>query len=245
MTTRPFPPATPHGQLEEVFPDIFLVPGSVNMMGGMRFCRNMVVLRHDGELTLVHSMRLDDEGLKALDALGDVKHVLRIAGFHGMDDPFYKARYGAKVWAMKKNVYASGFDNSKGEAAETYFEPDAYMDADTELPFPNARIVPLGCIVGEGLLLLERDGGVVIAGDSLQNIQSGAYMNLIAKIAMKLLGFIKPHSVGGGWLKQGKADRDDVRAILDLEFEHVLPVHGSPVKGGAREKFRPAIEKVT
>ena len=37
---------------------------------------------------------------------------------------------------------------------------------------------------------------------------------------------------------------NEVKAILDLEFEHVLPVHGGKVIGGAKEKYRPAIERV-
>ena len=52
-------------------------------------------------MILVNSVRLDVAGLAALEALGRVTDVIRLAGNHGMDDPFYKDRYGAKVWAVR------------------------------------------------------------------------------------------------------------------------------------------------
>lgn len=248
MASRAFPPAGRHGELEEVFEDIFFVSGSVRMPGPVpvSFSRNMVVLRNDGELTLVHSMRLDENGLRALEKLGTVKHVVRLAGFHGMDDPFYKDRYDAKVWAVKGQVYAPGFDNPKTRPEDGYFQADEYMDEGTALPIPNARLVTFDCIGGEGLLVLERDDGIVISGDAMQNwANADEFFNFPAKVMMKLMGFIKAHNIGPGWVKMTKPAPAEVAKILDLEFAHVLPVHGSPVRGEAKAKFRPAIEAIT
>ena len=33
-------------------------------------------------------------------------------------------------------------------------------------------------------------------------------------------------------------------SVLDLPFDHVLPSHGAPVKGGARGAYRPRIEEL-
>jgi len=97
MSSSKFPPAQPHGALREVFPDVFFVTGTAGLPGPLpvRFSRNMTVVRAGERLTLINSVRLSEEGLRALDALGKVTDVLRLAGFHGMDDPFYKDRYGA------------------------------------------------------------------------------------------------------------------------------------------------------
>lgn len=62
---------------------------------------------------------------------------------------------------------------------------------------------------------------------------------------MKMMGFVKPYNVGPGWLKQCKPPKDHLRAILDLSFANVLPSHGAPVIGDAREQYRPAIERVS
>ena len=248
MASRELPAALPHGKLREVFDDIFFVIGSVRMPGPlpMRFSRNMVVLRDGDSLTLVHSMRLNEEGLKQLDALGKVEHVVRLAGFHGMDDAFYKDRYDAKVWAVKGHVYAPGFTNTTAKPKDNYFEADVYMDEDTPLPIGDASLVTFECLAGEGILRLDREGGILITGDSLQNWgETNEYFTWMAKAAMRMLGFIKPHAVGPGWLKQAKPNLGQLREVLDLDFAHVLPVHGDPVVGNARDKYRPAIERAT
>ncbi|MCA9623535.1 MAG: hypothetical protein KC731_31150 [Myxococcales bacterium] len=243
-----FPPARPHGELREIFDDVFFVTGTVEMAGPlpMRFSRNMTVIRSGRSLCLVNSVRLDDAGLEALTALGDVDHVVRLAGFHGMDDPFYQDRFKAKVWAIEGQTYATGFANQNPDP-KTYFSPDAWLTADGELPIDGARLQLFpSARVPEGLLHLDREGGIVIAGDALQNWAApDEYFSLPARLMMRLMGFFKPLNVGPGWLRGARPGRDDLRAILDTPFEHVLPSHGAPVIGDARERYRPAVERAT
>jgi hypothetical protein len=240
-------PAAPrHGQLREVFDGVFFVTGEVRMKSPpLSFSRNMTVVRDGTSLTVVGSMRLGDAGLAQLDALGKVEHVIRLAAFHGMDDAFYRERYGAKVWAVQGSAYVKGVDTTT-KAEDGYFQPDEWADAETALPAPGAKLhVIHTATLNEGLLLLERDGGIVVAGDSLQNwAKTDEHFTLAAKLMMKTMGFIKPYNIGPGWLRGAKPKLEDLRAILDREFEHVLPAHGAEVMGGAREKYRPAIERV-
>ncbi|MFO0565621.1 MAG: hypothetical protein U0263_08160 [Polyangiaceae bacterium] len=246
MKKREHPKATAHGSLREVFDDVFVVTGSFEMRFGVpiRFSRNMVVLRQDGALTLVHSVRLDEAGLAALEELGKVEHVIRLAGFHGMDDPFYAERYGAKVWCLKGQLYTSGLEPPKAENA--YYRADVEMDESTELPVRGAKLFTFrSAKVPEGILVLEREGGILITGDSLQNWpRVDEYFSFLGGLMMRMMGFIKPHNLGPGWLRAAKPDAADVRRILDLDFQHVLPVHGEPVIGGAKEAYRPAIERL-
>lgn len=132
------PPASPHGELTEVLPDVFFVTGGVRMAPLLSFSRNMVVVRQGERLVLVNSMRLHDTGLAALDELGTVTDVIRLAGFHGMDDPFYKERYGAKTWVVDGMTYHRGFDATK-PGATPYFEADATMGPDTAGPRRPSR----------------------------------------------------------------------------------------------------------
>ena len=62
---------------------------------------------------------------------------------------------------------------------------------------------------------------------------------------MKMMGFIRPHNVGPGWLKQGKPPKEELRGILDLEFANVFTSHGAAVVGSARDHYRPAIVRVS
>ncbi|MFO0650006.1 MAG: hypothetical protein U0326_27545 [Polyangiales bacterium] len=244
MSSKTFPPAQPHGALREVFPDVFFVTGTVGLPGPLpvRFSRNMTVIREGERLTLVNSVRLTDDGLRELDKLGKVTDVVRLAGFHGMDDPFYKDRYGAKVWAVKGQRYTAGLN---ANAPETYFAADAEMDASTALPIKGASLyLYAGSKPPEGILVLDREGGIAIVGDSLQNwARPDEFFSLVAKVMMRFMGFIKPFNVGPGWLKQAKPSPEALRGVLALPFEHLLPSHGEMVRGGARAHYRPAIER--
>ena len=240
MRARPHPPSRPHGRLEEPLPGLFFITGTIAMPGPVpvRFSRAMTVVKEGERLVLVNSVRLDEAGLAALDALGRVTDVVRLAGNHGSDDPFYAERYGAKVWAPSGAPYVPGFDPT----AEPYFEASVAFDAGTALPIEGARLHLFRSRPTEALLLLSRHGGVAIAGDSLQNWETTVrYFSWAGSVMMKMMGFIRPANVGPGWLSQCKPPREDLLAVLELPFEHVLPTHGTPVIGRAKEKFRPAL----
>lgn len=242
--TRPHPPARKHGELAEVLPDLFFVTGTIQMPGPLpvRFSRNMTVVRRGDRLVLVNSVRLDDAGLAALDKLGKVTDVIRLAANHGMDDPFYAERYGAKVWVVKGQRYTAGFNTSR---PDTYFTPHHELDATTAPPIDGARLVVFDSTPPEGMLLLPDHGGVMISGDCLQNWAApDAYFSWPGKVLLKMMGFIRPHNIGPGWLKQGKPPKDQLRAISEHRFANVLPAHGAPVIGDAGTRYRPAIERV-
>ncbi len=238
--TRPHPPALPHGDITQLFPGIHFVTGTIAMpmKPPMRFSRNMTIFARDGALTLVNSVRLTEDGLRTLDALGEVRHVLRLAGFHGADDPFYKHRYGATVWSVNA-PYVAGFDST----APPYFTADEVLTAGTALPIPDARLIEItSARTAEALLHIDREGGILVSGDCLQNMaRPDRFFNLPARIMMRLMGFIKPHNIGPGWLKISKPDPAEVKSLLDLDFEHVLPAHGAPVLGNAKALYTPRI----
>lgn len=239
MKPRPHPPALPHGTLDEVLPGLFFVTGTIRMGAGMTFSRAMTAVKEGERLVLVNTVRLDEPGLAALDRLGRVTDVIRLAGNHGSDDPFYRERYGAKVWALKDSPYVPGFDPK----AEPYFEPDVRFDATSSLPISGAKVHLFRSTPPEALLVLPVHGGTAIAGDALQNWSgTDAYFSWLGSVVMRMMGFMKPFNVGPGWLAQCKPPPEDLRAVLTLSFENVLPSHGTPVIGGAREKYRSAIE---
>lgn len=245
VVARPFPKALPHGELQEVLPSLYFVTGTVGLPGPLpvRFSRAMTVVKEGDRLVIVNSVRLNDAGLRALDALGKVTDVVRIASNHGMDDPFYKDRYGAKVWAVKGQRYLPGFAR---DAPNDYFAADVEMDASTPLPIAGCKLVIIDSTPAEGLLLLERSNGTIVSGDCLQNWGTAdEYINLLGRLVMRPMGFLQPHNIGPGWLKQCKPPKAQLAALLDLPFENVLPCHGKTVIGAARTKYRPRIEQLT
>ena len=236
-------PAAPHGPIREVFDGVWFVRGGIKMpmLMPLKFSRAMTIVRGRDGLVLFNSMRLSDAGLAELESLGEVKHVVRLAGFHGRDDGFYRERYGATVYAVQGQRYVRGMDARK---ASDYMEPDVWLTEESPLPIDDATLKIFATSnPPEAVCLLGREGGILIAGDSLQHTPTpDEFFNLVARIVMKRMGFLKPYNVGPGWLQFAKPSVADVRSILDLEFQHVLPCHGDAVIGGAKEKYRPAIE---
>lgn len=239
ITPRPFPPVRPHSGLLEVLPDVFRVFGTINI-GPMRFSRNMTVIREGDGLVLVNTVRMDEAGLAALDALGEVRHILRIGGWHGSDDAFYKDRYGCPVSAVRGQRYYEGTNPSKGA---TYFKADHELEADSPLPIEGASLHVIHSDPPEAILRIPAGGGTLITADALQNWpQADEHFNFLGKVGMGMGGMVKPLTMMKPWIDKYTPPKDEVAGILDLDFDNVLPGHGEPVLGGAREAFRPAIE---
>ncbi|MCC2616156.1 hypothetical protein LJ739_07885 [Aestuariibacter halophilus] len=246
LTYQRFSPVFPHGKLTEVFDNIWFIQGSWDMPVVLkpRISRSMVVIRcEDGALTLINSMRLSEEALSELEALGPIKHVIRLAAMHGADDRFYKARYNAKVYALAGTGYHKGLSANVDDKT-TYFQPDIWFDEDTPLPVGEAYTwVMRSSKLAEACILLKRDRGILLSGDMLHNTpQPDAFTNLRARLMMRVCGLTKACNVGVGWWMMNQPSGDELRAILSLPFQHVLPVHGEPVIGNAKARYRDAIE---
>jgi len=241
MTPR-IVPVEPHGPLREVLPGVHLVQGSMRF-GPARFSRNMVAIEQPDGLVLVNSVRLSEEGLAQLDALGPVRHVIRLAGSHGRDDPFYKQRYGCTMWAAEGHRYHTGLDPDKGTI---YFHADEYLTGPEVPPLPGATLRLLPARLLEAVILLPHEGGTLLVGDVLQNWYPGAdHFNWFGHLMFRIFGFVGSHRIGKGWIDNADPDLHAVRGLLDVPFENLLPAHGHPVIGGALEAYRPAIEAAT
>lgn len=206
----------------------------------------MAIVKNSSSLTLINSLRLNATGLQQLDTLGKVDNVVRLAAFHGMDDPFYKERYGAKVWSVDA-PYTSGF-LSAPKPEQIYFEPDFRMQAGSSdlLPIHNSQYIEFGTSTPrEGLLLLEREGGIVISGDSFQNVQANDPLaNQLGQWMPWLLGWQKPYNIGPGWYRDAKPNPNEIAAVLDRGFEHLIPAHGEPVIGNATQLYRARVSEL-
>lgn len=89
-----FPAAKSHGEIREIFKDVFVVTGSVMMVPQMQVSRNMIILGAGEALALISAVRLNEQSLKALDALGTVENIVKLGAFHlgvlnSLGDPFY------------------------------------------------------------------------------------------------------------------------------------------------------------
>lgn len=237
MSVAPdYPPPSRHDPPEEIFPDVFLVRGSLQMNAFMRFNRNMLVVRDGADLTVLNSVRLTPAGEAALDGLGTVRHVIRLAYFHGRDDRYYVERYGAKFWAP--------------ERARTEPGPvaDRILATDGELPLADSQALVFSAARHPEAVVLLRKHRLLVTGDCLQYYQDRRFCSLFARVAMPLMGFPLRMLIGPLWLKamtprEGSVEPDFAR-LLTLEFDNLVPGHGSLCRHKARTAARDAVAAV-
>ena len=191
----------------------------------------MVVIREGDTLTLVNSIRLDNEGLLALDALGTVRDIVKLGGFHGRDDAFYLDRYDTELWAPDGMTY------SRGESTDRLLG-DGQMGpvaGSTAFVFDTPKLP-------EAMLLLDRHGGILLTCDSFQNMLGpDEYFNETATESKRRLGFFKQAVVGPGWRKFAQPDQGDLERVLELRFSHLLSAHGEPLLDDAYQAVRSSV----
>lgn len=234
--SQTFAPASYHGPINEIFPDVFYVQGTVKMGPAVHITRSMVIIRENGELSLINAVRLGPEGEAELEKLGQVKHLLKI-GSHGMDNAYYIDKYQAKMWSRKE----SGLS----------YKPDIIIEENGELPFSNATVFKFkNATSPEFPILLHKEGGILITCDSVQNwskkdLKIGSF---IGGIITRFFGFLGPAKVGPLWLKTVSPESGpnlslDFDRLLKLDFKHLLSGHGSPLLNDAKDSLRKQVGK--
>jgi len=218
------PTALPHGPLQVIFPDIYSVTGQINVGpdGVLAGSRNMTVVRDNGSLTLVNTLRLDDRGLRDLEALGTVRNIVKLGSFHGRDDAFYVRRYpDATMWAPR------GMPHDRGVITDRELGP-------ASMPFANAQPFVFATASNvEAIIWLAREGGILLACDSLQNVEApDEYYNEKAGVA--LAAFFGRARIGLGWLRAAQPEASDFERISTMQFRHLLPAHGTPLLHNAK-----------
>ena len=231
-----FAPVYPHGEIEPIADEVFMLRGSIKMNPVLRITRNMAIVRNDDELTLINPVRMNESGLAALDRLGVVKNILRLGAFHGIDDPFYMDRYSASFWAQPGGI--------------TYTEPaiDKVLETGGELPFPDAKFHAFEHTKEpEGAILIERGKGLLLTTDAIQHYGDYSYNNLPARLLMPFIGFPKTTLVGPIWLKvmtpEGGSLRHAFSGILEWTFDSLLAAHGTFLESGAHGAVSVAVAR--
>lgn len=226
----------PHGDVEQIGNDIYMVRGSINLNPLIRITRNMTFVRQGSELSLINPIRVNDRVLKQLASLGEIKRVIRTGALHGVDDPFYVDTFKAQMWSQT--------------GGSVYTKPaiDVELNEQTPLPFDNAKIVVFDNTKEPECALHLGDGdGLLVTCDAIQNYGDYSYNNFLAKMMLPFIGFPKTTIVGPIWLKlmtaEGGSLEKDLRQLLDLNFDRLISAHGTYLANGAYEAVEKAINK--
>jgi len=231
-----YPDVMPHGAIEELWADVFFVTGTMrNEFFGStwQFSRNMTIVREQDRLTIVNSVRLDEAGLAALDRLGKVVNVVRIGDMHGSDDRFYVDRYGASLWALP------------GMMARDGLKVDRELALDGEMPFAGCSLFVFQTTKRpEAILRIDREGGIMIACDSLQNwVEPDAFFDEATVATMREMGFFTTAGLGLAWLHESAPKAEDFLRLKAVPFKHALCGHGRPLRDSARAGYHAAFKR--
>jgi hypothetical protein len=234
-----FTPVWPHGDIQEVFTDVFFVTGTNKIHNegvDIQTSRNMVVLCNGSELTLVNTVRLNEEGLKKLQSLGSVTHIVRIGAFHGRDDAFYRHQYPtAQLWTLKGMTYENGL------------KPDRDLTPEGTMPFPGCSVFVFETSTQlEGILHIGREDGILISCDSIQNITStDEFYSLETAKSFQDQGLVKAANISSIWLGATQTNAVDFNRLLKtMSFRHLLTAHGEPLINTAYEQVASTVKRV-
>lgn len=232
-----FNPAMPHHDISEVFPDVFFVTGTMRgeFFGSQwQFNRNMIIVRDNGNLSLINAVRLNEQGLAALDALGPVTNIIKIGSMHGHDDAFYMDRYDAAYWAMPGMPLPDGVQGAK-----------ELVDGG-QMPFSDCTLFTFTTTkLPEGILFLGREGGIAISCDSLQNWLTHDDLFFESTVeTMREMGFFTKANLGPAWMHVSEPRADDFVRLKDVSFRHALCGHGEPLRNTAREDFAATFQRI-
>jgi hypothetical protein len=221
-----YSPAWPHGTIEVAFPEIYFVLGTNRTHHAgvdIQTSRTMVVVREGDGLTLLNTVRLSEEGLRDLEALGEVRNVVRLGAFHGRDDPFYRDRYGATLWALP------GAEHVDGRSADRELAPGgpSPISGSEVFVFASAKLP-------EAAVLLHREGGILITCDAVQNwTRVDELFSPECGALFTAQGLIRAANIPSTWLHACEPSAGDFRRLLALPFRHLISAHGEPLRDEA------------
>jgi len=226
------------------------------------FSRTMTIVRKKNnqggyDLTLINSLRLSDKALLQLADLGEVKHVVRLGSFHGVDDAFYAQHFGAKYWIVKGMKSASGLtieeevlsDNNLPIAGSQLFSFE-------RLPYPEAILI---------LPPTKQRAGLAITTDSIQNHISifDIDNSPLVSFAIWRIGLAGKARLGPIWMREQTflssgatnlttTDKNQLmstffrpqfeRLLKKYDFDMLMPGHGWPIYKNAKDAIRSSIE---
>ena len=228
--------ATPQDPIIEIFPQVYLLRGSIKIAPFLQMNRNMLIVKQGQELTLINAVRLNDEGLKQLAELGNVKHLIRLGDFHGLDDQFYLDQFQPTFWSQEQHVLYPGL------------KPNQVIDQTTISPVANSQFFIFESAQYPESALLLKDHQLLITTDSIQYWNDWKYMTFLSKFFLYLMGFRLKLFIGGPWLKKVSAENNslkpDFEKLLQLDFVHLVAAHGNVLKNTAKVELSNVIQEI-
>lgn len=153
---------------------------------------------------------------------------------HGVDDPFYIDRYKASFWALPNMNVQEGL------------KIDKPLVTGGEMPFQDCELFEFNTVKRpECILRLNREGGIMIACDSLQNwVEPDEFFDKETVATMSEMDFFKSANLGPAWMHVCEPQAADFIRLKEVPFKHALCGHGTPLLNNAQEVFHERFNQI-
>jgi hypothetical protein len=223
------------GTVEQVFDDVWWTWGTVQVGPGLVFPRTMAIVRERDGLVVIHPVMMPADEQAKIEALGPIKHIVRLGTGHGMDDAAYITRYKPTAWGQAGAPLKDGAARDR----ELVTGGPSPLDGGTVIAFETSKNP-------ECVIHVPRHGGIVFSCDSIQNWADSPGTSVVMRPLSRLMGFKGRACLGPLWRKHSEPkDGEDFKATYDkivaLDFAHAIGGHGAPMKDTARDDLRAAL----
>ncbi|WP_444892470.1 hypothetical protein ACJJIE_17320 [Microbulbifer sp. TRSA001] len=232
-----YPPTEPHGEIRQLLPNFFYVPGTIKLAPGVTINRNMGIARWQDHLTLINPIRLRPQQEEKLKDLGRVSHAIRLGYHHGRDDLYYRDHFDLTFWTQR----GSDFYPPKA---------DKVLRQEDVCPIPGGRFIVFSqSQFPEAVLWLPFSGGLLVSCDALQYWQSWNGCTWFGKNLLRFSGIRRGMQIAPSWRARVTPSDKNARLWLKYDFEqilrqpflHFLAAHGDFCADNAYEKVAYAV----
>jgi hypothetical protein len=174
-----FPKALDHGPLTQIDDQVYCVSGAFRMGPGVIIARTMTIVNSGEGLVILNAIRLTDAGQAELDAIGDVKHLVKLSDSHGIDEPYYVDRFNPTLWSLP-GADLGGLNPDRTLGPDGPIEGGVVIDycqtGQTAGWRESAYLIPLG-------------NGTLVTCDAIQNCGDMEGASLLGRLVTVAMGF--------------------------------------------------------
>ena len=211
--------------------------------------------REDGSVTVVNALRVTDAEQAKVDALGAVKHVVRVTSLHGRDDAYYTRKYpDAVAWAPAPDLRVGGA-GPRGVQYRAYSEAEPPTEALGD--GVQVLMLPTKPTCVEPVLFLPA-AKAIVSGDFICSFGDKAFarrpanspttqlsdfdVGFVSRVLLRVLGMSSQAMTMDPFLKDHintKANKEKMfqvhARLMKLDWNTLLSSHGAPIIGNAKQ----------
>jgi hypothetical protein len=229
-----FAPVRPHGKLVKVVDDVYLLEGSFPMMPGVRFGRSMTIVKNGDDLTVINSVRVDEETEGEIKKLGSIKNLVRLNTAHGVDDPYYFKTFKPKYYSIAEEPMENA-------------PHDINLTEESEVPIPGAKLIVFKKKKPEFecAMWIPQGGGTLVSCDAIQNGATPDHASFLGQGFCSMVGFAKPCNCPFMWRQLYGMDHwNEMERILALDWDNLCSGHGPAKIGGAKAEVEKNLKEI-